>query len=165
MERACPHWLSFILDNSIRRRFTDRPGIVRRLGVEPGDTILEMGSGNGFFTSQLLNTANDVRVVLADIQRIMIAKTLKKLPPADAQRVLPLTVDAAAVGLRDGSVRRIFFYFVFHEVKNKALCAAEMHRVLAHGGMLGLWEPKVEVSHRQMEDFCAVSGIHVYNKR
>lgn len=156
MERACPHWLSFILDNPVRRRFTDRAGIARALSVEPGDLILEMGSGNGFFTSHLLNAAKGVRVVLADIQPRMIAKALKKLTPDDARRVLPVAVDAAMVGLRDQSVRRIFCYFVFHEVKDKTACAAEMYRVLAPDGTLGLWEPKAEVSHRMMEDFSAI---------
>lgn len=154
MEHVCPHWLSFILDNPVRRFFTDREGVVQRLSAQPGDRILELGCGNAFFTPFLLGCAPGVRVVMADIQPQMVTKALKKVHHDSRRYALPLVTHAGEISLKNASVNSIFLYFVFHEVQGKERAAAELYRVLAPGGHFCLWEPKMEVSVKLMAEFC-----------
>ncbi|HWR72739.1 MAG TPA: rRNA adenine N-6-methyltransferase family protein, partial [Nitrospirota bacterium] len=60
---VCPHWLSGILYNPLRKAFTDRLAVLRESGIRESSVVLEVGAGNGFFTEVLAGRARLVYAV------------------------------------------------------------------------------------------------------
>ena len=69
----CPSALAWLVDNLIRRRYM-RP-ILDRLGIAPGERVLEPGPGPGAFTiGATQRVGPEGRLIAVDIQPQMIAQ-------------------------------------------------------------------------------------------
>ncbi|MDH4028252.1 MAG: hypothetical protein OEU95_05440, partial [Nitrospirota bacterium] len=66
---VCPSWLSFILYNPLRLRFTDRDRIINDSCITPDSVVLEVGAGNGFLTEAIARVAK--RTVCVELQEGM----------------------------------------------------------------------------------------------
>jgi SAM-dependent methyltransferase len=68
----CPASFSWVVNNPIRRWYM-RP-VLDRVGICPGETVLELGSGPGVFTIEAARrTEPGGRLMVVDIQPRMIA--------------------------------------------------------------------------------------------
>ena len=73
---VCPSWLCFTFDNPVRKIFHDPVKIVAPY-ITPGDTVVDIGPGKGYFTlpmCQLVGGAQGGggRVIAVDIQEQML---------------------------------------------------------------------------------------------
>lgn len=100
------------------------------LGLQPGQTVLEVGAGTGKFTPRLLQTG--ARVIVLEPVQAMLAKLSKAYPEVEAHQG---TVQA--IPLADASVDVVVCAQAFHWFANHE-ALAEIHRVLKPGGRLGL---------------------------
>ncbi len=141
-----PVWAAFVLTGWWRRRL-DRGAVLDLAGIGPGETVLEVGCGPGFFTEALAERVANGKVIAQDIQEGMLRKMLaraRRFPRAD--NIEPLLADSADTGLADGSVDTVFCANVFEEIDKEgrvAATAAEINRVLKSGGRLFLGEHRV----------------------
>jgi len=143
----CPASFSWLVNNPIRRRYT-RP-ILDRVGIRPGERVLELGPGPGTFTVDAAQRVGpEGRLVVVDIQPEMIAQVERRVRAAGLANVETHVADAYHLPLDDASVDRAFLITVLPEIPDRARALAELRRVLRSpepaegkpGGVLSITE-------------------------
>ena len=72
-KHVCPSWLCFTFDNPLRRIFQD-PDKILSPYIRPGDTVVDIGPGKGYFTMPMCKlVGREGRVVASDIQERMLS--------------------------------------------------------------------------------------------
>ena len=117
-----------------------RRSIVRAaVGTAPGDAILDVGCGPGFYVAELLDeTGPSGRVVGVDSSPQMLAIAAKRTEGyANAE-----FHEGAAVALpvADNAFDRVLCVQVLEYVDDATAALAEMHRALRPGGRVVVWD-------------------------
>jgi ubiquinone/menaquinone biosynthesis C-methylase UbiE len=135
----CPASLSWVVDNPIRRRYM-RP-VLDRIGICPGERVLELGPGPGAFTVGAAKRAGtEGHLIAVDIQPEMIAQVERRVGEARLTNVETHVASAHSLPLESKSVDRAFLVTVLPEIPDRNRALAELHRVLRPGGMLSITE-------------------------
>lgn len=117
-----------LLEDVGRYRFCSRDELVDLLGVTPDAVVADLGSGTGFYATDVAPHVDTLYGV--DVQPIMHAKfQAKGLPP----NVRLVTAEAADLPLVDRSVDVVYSTMTFHEFAGTG-AMAEIGRVLRPGG-------------------------------
>jgi ubiquinone/menaquinone biosynthesis C-methylase UbiE len=133
----CPYALAWLVDNPIRRRYMG--SVLDRVGIQPGERVLELGPGPGAFTIEAARrTEPDGKLVAVDIQPKMIADV--KARAAGLSNVETHVASAYDLPLEDESVDRAFLVTVLPEIPDRQWALAELHRVLKPDGVLSITE-------------------------
>ena len=115
-----------------------RGKIVKALGEWPADPFgdaLEIGSGTGYFSLNLLQLGAIERLAATDISPEMLttlAETARRLDLAVETRV----TDAEALPFADESFDLVFGHAVLHHLPDLDQALSEFHRVLRPGGAI-----------------------------
>jgi ubiquinone/menaquinone biosynthesis C-methylase UbiE len=135
----CPASLAWIVDNPIRRRYM-RP-VLGRIGICPGERVLELGPGPGAFTLGAAQRAGtEGHLIAVDIQPEMIAQVERRVGEAGLTNVETHVASAHNLPLDSESVDRAFLITVLPEIPDRKRALAELRRVLRPGGMLSITE-------------------------
>jgi len=135
----CPFALAWIVDNPLRQRYMAR--VLDRVGIQPGERVLELGPGPGAFSVEAARRAGAGGTLAAvDIQPKMIAAVEKKAQEAGVTNIETHIASAYDLPLEDGSVDRAFLVTVLPEIPDRHRALLELHRVLKPGGMLSITE-------------------------
>lgn len=143
----CPAALSCIVNNPIRRRYM-RP-ILDRVGIRPGERVLELGPGPGVFTVDAAQrVGSEGQLVAVDIQPEMIAQVEKRIQEAGLTNVETHVASAYDLPLDDASIDRAFLVTVLPEIPDRQRALVELRRVLRRpepaegkpGGLLSITE-------------------------
>jgi SAM-dependent methyltransferase len=111
--------------------------VASRLGLAPGDTVLDVACGHGNFTTALARRVGpDGLVIGLDIASAMLARAARRVRAARLSNVLLIRGDALALPFGDGSVRRLNCSGGLHQFPSLERACAEFARVLAPGGAL-----------------------------
>jgi arsenite methyltransferase len=117
-----------------------RRGLVHAaLATEPGDRVLDVGCGPGFYVAELLDRVGPGgSVVGIDVSADMLAVAAQR---AEGHENVEFHEGAAtALPLPDESVDRAVSVQVLEYVEDIPGALREMHRVLRRGGRLVLWD-------------------------
>ena len=138
---------SGLLDNWVRR-LVHPPGKLLREFIRPGNVVLDIGSGSGFFTRAMARMVGDTgRVIAVDLQEAMLQKvqeTAQKeglLPRIRLHKARPDTLDISRRECADFALA----FYVVHEVPDAGRLLREIASLLVPGGRLLVVEPKGEV--------------------
>jgi SAM-dependent methyltransferase len=135
----CPAALSWLVDNPLRRRYM-RP-VLDRVGIRPGERVLELGPGPGAFTLEAARRAGPSgRLIAVDIQPQMVAQVRRRVKEAGLGNVELHVASAYDLPLEDGGVDRAFLITVLPEIPDRARALAELERVLSPTGVLSITE-------------------------
>ncbi len=135
----CPASLDWLVDNPIRSRYM-RP-ILDRVGIQPGERILELGPGPGAFTVEAAQRVRpEGRLIAVDIQPKVIAQVEERVREVGLTNVETHVADAYHLPLDDASVDRAFLVTVLPEIPDQSRALAELRRVLKLGGLLSITE-------------------------
>jgi SAM-dependent methyltransferase len=135
----CPASLAWLVNNPIRRRYM-RP-VLDRVGIRPGERVLELGPGPGAFTCDAAQRVGpEGQIVAVDIQPDMIAQVEARVREAGLSNVEAHVASAYDLPLDDDSVDRAFLVTVLPEIPDQARALAELRRVLKPGGVLSITE-------------------------
>ena len=121
-----------------------RDTVLDRARLRPGDTLLDVGTGDGLIAFGALERLGPSgRVIFSDISQDLLDHCRKA---ADAEGLLARCafVLAAAdrlTGVADASVDAVTTRSVLIYVKDKAAALREFYRVLKPGGRVSLFEP------------------------
>ncbi len=111
---------------------------LQRLPLQPGQTVLDLGSGPGFWTLPLAEIVGpEGRVWAMDASQEMLATLAERNPPPQVRTVLG---EAPHIPLPDASVDLAWAAFFLHEVALPAALLAEVARVLRPGGQVAILE-------------------------
>jgi len=135
----CPASLDWLVDNPVRRYYM--APVLDRVGIRPGERVLELGPGPGIFTVEATRRVGpEGRLVAVDIQPEMIAQVQKRVREAGLANVETQVSDAYHLPLDDESVDRAFLVTVLPEIPDRQRALAELHRVLKPDGVLSITE-------------------------
>ena len=127
--------------SSLRRRLFDPEKTLRGTRIQPGQTILEVGCGTGFFTIPAARLVGDRGSVLAmDVMVGYLEQVSEKAHTAGLENVSVLRRDALETRLESSSIDTVLLFGVipFPSLPLKRLLP-EMHRILKPDGNLAVW--------------------------
>jgi SAM-dependent methyltransferase len=146
---VCPWWLGPVLASPLRRLF-ESPERLLSPHVTPGMTVLEPGSGMGFFTlplARLVGTAG--KVICVDVQPRMIEGLRRRARRAGLlDRIESRICTPEELGLADWQERvdlAVVIHTV-HETGDAGRFLGQVAAALRPGGALLLVEPRGHVS-------------------
>jgi ubiquinone/menaquinone biosynthesis C-methylase UbiE len=135
----CPFALAWIVDNPLRQRYMAKA--LDRIGIRPGERVLELGPGPGAFSVDAARRAEPGgSLVAVDIQPQMIAAVEEKARQTGVTNIETHVASAYDLPLEDGSVDRAFLVTVLPEIPDRHRALLELHRVLKPGGLLSITE-------------------------
>jgi len=112
------------------------PGRMRaisRMGIRPGDAILEVGVGTGFNAPLY---PRDCLVTGVDLSEPMLDKARERLARKNIHNVRLLQMDAAELKFADKSFDIVYAPYLISVVPDPVKVAAEMRRVCRNGGRI-----------------------------
>jgi ubiquinone/menaquinone biosynthesis C-methylase UbiE len=150
-EHVCPASHAGFLSTPLRRLVTDPRRILGGL-VRPGDVVLDLGCGPGFFTLPLAQMVGEHgRVIAVDLQPEMLQKLSDRIEGTPLQsRVALQQCPVDTIGPTEPADLAVAFY-VLHEVPDQDRFLGEVHDALKPGGRLMLVEPAGHVSRSDFE--------------
>jgi len=148
---VCPHRFAFMLDNWIRR-LVQNPRKILAGYINPGDTVMDLGCGPGFFTIDMAKLVGpEGQVVAVDCQPQMLASTLKKASRKGvAGQVVAHRCEKNRIGY-DRKVDFILAYYMVHETPDPPAFFKETLALLEENGHLLVVEPRMHVSRKAFD--------------
>lgn len=135
----CPASLSWIVDNPIRRMYMKH--VLDRVGLIPGEHVLELGPGPGVFTVEAAQRLGATGCLIeVDIQPEMIAQVEERIRQAGLRNVETHVASAYELPLTSERLDRAFLVTVLPEIPEPRRALAELYRVLKPGGVLSITE-------------------------
>jgi cyclopropane fatty-acyl-phospholipid synthase-like methyltransferase len=130
-----------------REREEDCTTMLKALSLKPGQTVCDMGCGNGFYTLKLAKLVGEKGQVLAvDIQPEMLSLLDERAKEAKLTNIKPILGTTVDPNLPGGKVDLILCVDVYHEFSNPEAMLAAMRKSLKPGGRVALVEFRAEDS-------------------
>lgn len=115
--------------------------VLRRLGLEDGMAVLEVGGGPGFVTEQLLAALPASAITMIDRDPTMIVRATRYLQPGAGDRLQIVEASAMETGLPAAQFDFALARLVFQHLPDPVGAAREIWRVLRPGGWLVIIDP------------------------
>jgi ubiquinone/menaquinone biosynthesis C-methylase UbiE len=150
--RVCPWWLCFTFDN-IFRRWLQNPDRILGPYIKPGQTVLDVGPGMGYFTIPLARLVGDSgKVIAADIQKKMLDSLYIRAERAGVHDRIRLHLSVPdKIGIEEPVDFCLAFWMV-HEVVDQSLFLGEIAAGLKPNGLFLLAEPRIHVSWKSFNE-------------
>ena len=140
-DRRFDHTKMHALIGPEREARWDPPHFLSRLAIQPGQSVLDIGSGPGFWSLPLAQIVGPDGIVWAlDVSQEILDLLAQRNPPAQLRM---LRAELPQIELPSSSMDWIWAAFVFHEVTPPETLASEMRRLLKENGALAVldWRP------------------------
>jgi ubiquinone/menaquinone biosynthesis C-methylase UbiE len=135
--------LAAAMESRFRYRFFGPMHILQGADIHPGQTVLEVGCGTGYFTVAAAQLIGDNgRLIAMDVLPVSVEAVSKKVQSADLKNVRVVKGDAMNTQLDAESVDAVLLLGVIPAPMlplNRLL--PEMHRILKQGGTMAVWPP------------------------
>jgi ubiquinone/menaquinone biosynthesis C-methylase UbiE len=133
------------LTRESREREEDCKTMLAALHVKPGDTVCDLGCGNGFYTLKLARLVGDKgRVIAVDIQREMLGLLKDRAAEEKVTNIEPVLGTVVDPKLPAGVVDLVLLVDVYHEFSNPEEMLAAIHKSLKPHGRIALAEFRAE---------------------
>lgn len=121
---------------TLRSIFKKPERILREMGLQKGQTVLDYGCGIGSFSIPAAKMVSDDGIVYAlDIHPLAIKAVEKEIKKKGISNIKTI-LSSRGTGLPDESVDVVLLYDVFQMLSDKEKLLEELHRVLKSGGVL-----------------------------
>jgi SAM-dependent methyltransferase len=154
-----------ILQHPLRPLLHPVRSTLEKFRFKPGDTVLELGPGTGYFSVEASRMAGPRgRLLCLDIQPEMIASLRRRLDDRNVTTAHPMLADALNLPLADNSVDAAYLVTVLGEIPDRPQAVAELRRVLKAGGVLSISESLIDPDYQlegSVRDLCRASGFEV----
>jgi ubiquinone/menaquinone biosynthesis C-methylase UbiE len=140
-DRRFDHHKMHILIDPEREARWDPLRFLSRLAIQSGQSVLDLGSGPGFWSLPLAEIVGvDGTIWALDVSQEMLDLLAERNPPA---QVHLLRAELPQIELPTSSLDWVWAAFVFHEVTPPETLASEMRRLLKKNGAVVVldWRP------------------------
>jgi ubiquinone/menaquinone biosynthesis C-methylase UbiE len=130
-----------MMESRLRQWFMNPVKTLQGAGIEPGQTVLEVGCGTGFFSIPAAELIGDQGCLVAmDPLSDYTKRVSKKIRAAGLENVRVIKRDALDTGLDAASIDKVLLFGVlpFPSLPLNRLLP-EMHRILKAAGTLAVW--------------------------
>jgi demethylmenaquinone methyltransferase/2-methoxy-6-polyprenyl-1,4-benzoquinol methylase len=135
--------MAAIMESRLRYRFFGPTRILQGADIYPGQTVLEVGCGTGFFTlpaARLLG--NQGSLVAMDMLTVSVEAVTRRVQTADLKNVRVVKGDALDTQLAAESLDAVLLFGVIPApMLPMERLLPEMHRILKPGGTMAVWPP------------------------
>ena len=154
-EHVCPVWIGYLLASPIRKLFHNPQKILGPI-VQPGMTVLDVGSAMGFFSIPAAEmVGSEGRVICADCQPRMLEKLTQRARTAGVESQIEThACSTSSLGLEEleGQVDVARAVAMVHEAPDPERLLTEIFNTLKPGGLLLVAEPKGHVTDAQIKE-------------
>jgi protein-L-isoaspartate O-methyltransferase len=136
---ACPYGQRFWVEAP--HPLITRARLREILDPKPGERILEVGPGTGYYTLDAAEWVKpDGQVDVLDLQQEMLDHTMRRAAEAGLTNVIPTRSDATAMPYEDATYDAAYLTTVLGEIPDQDAALHELARVLKPGGRLVVGE-------------------------
>jgi ubiquinone/menaquinone biosynthesis C-methylase UbiE len=136
---ACPYGLSFSLD--LPHPSVTRSKLREVLSPEPGQRVLEIGPGTGYYALQAarwLEAGGTLEIL--DVQQEMLDHTMRRARALGVTNLVPTQGDAQTLPYPDDHFDSAYLVATLGEVPDKGRALRELRRILKRNGRLVVGE-------------------------
>lgn len=138
---ACPASLTFLLENPYMNAVAGPQTILKRLHLEEGMSLLDVGSGPGRLAIPAANIVGKKgEVVALDIQPKMLEKLQKRCEAMRIENIRLVNVSAGIAAIERNYFDRALLVTVLGEIPDKDTALQMIFRSLKKGGILSITE-------------------------
>jgi ubiquinone/menaquinone biosynthesis C-methylase UbiE len=143
---VCPWWFAYTFDNPIRRLFHNPQKMLGRY-VKPGQTVVDVGCGMGYFSLGLARLVGPTgKVISVDLQQKMLDRLWARAGQQGLQERIRLhRCQSNSIGV-DEPVDFALAFWMVHEVPNREAFLIQVRNLLKPAAHLLVAEPKFHVS-------------------
>jgi ubiquinone/menaquinone biosynthesis C-methylase UbiE len=145
---VCPWWLCYSFDNPFRK-WLHNPEAILGPYVRPGDTVIDIGAGMGYFTiplAKLVGPAGHVTAI--DVQGRMLAALTRRAERSGVSKIItPYLTGPDTLGPHS-PVQFILAFWMVHEVPDQQRFLAQIAHLLNSDGHLLIVEPLMHVPQK-----------------
>jgi ubiquinone/menaquinone biosynthesis C-methylase UbiE len=136
---ACPYNQRFWVEAP--HPIITRDRLRQVLVPQPGERILEIGPGTGYYTLEMAEWVGpEGAVEIFDVQQEFLDHTMRRAEEKGLSNVVPTLGDATELPHADDSVDAVVLTAVLGEIPDRAAALREIERVLRPGGRLVVGE-------------------------
>jgi protein-L-isoaspartate O-methyltransferase len=136
---ACPYGQRFWVEAP--HPLITRARLREILDPKPGERILEVGPGTGYYTLDVAEWVKpDGQVDVLDLQQEMLDHTMRRADDCGLTNVTPTQSDATAMPYEDATYDAAYLTTVLGEIPDQDAALRELARVLKPGGRLVVGE-------------------------
>jgi len=143
------------------REQEERPSIlIEALGVQPNQTVADIGAGTGYFTWRLAETVGpDGLVYAVDIQPEMLEELTRNMRSRNLQNYRPVQGSARNPKIPELTLDLAIMVDVYHEFSHPAEMLDALRKALKPGGRL------VFVEYRQEDPDVPIKRLHKMSEK
>jgi ubiquinone/menaquinone biosynthesis C-methylase UbiE len=131
----CPYQQRFFLE--VPHPFLTRARLRRILAPQPGERVLEVGPGTGYYTLDIAQQiAPDGVLDILDLQQEMLDHTMRKASECHITNIVPTQGDAQELPYPDATFDAAYMTVTLGEVPDQDAALRELRRVLKPSGRL-----------------------------
>jgi ubiquinone/menaquinone biosynthesis C-methylase UbiE len=136
---ACPYGQRFWVEAP--HPIISRERLREVLRPEPGERIVEIGPGTGYYTLDVAGWVGaDGKVEIFDLQQEFLDHVIRRAGERGLQNVVPTQGDATALPFEDASMDAVILTAVLGEIPDPVAALREIRRVLKADGRLVVGE-------------------------
>ena len=129
--------ISLMHDNPLLPIFRNPYKLLKAAGLKPGQKVLEVGCGPGFFTIPAAKiVGNEGFIYAVDVHPLAIKRVQKKVERGGIKNVSPVLANASNTGLPDRSIDLAFLFGLRYIAGGLENVIVEMRRILRPGAVL-----------------------------
>ncbi len=135
---ACPYALRFVL--RLPRRALARERLLEILAPRPGERVLEIGPGTGYYTLAVAAALDGGTLGIFDVSQEFLDEVIRTARDRGIDNITATQGDARQLPYDDDSFDAAFLVAVLGEIPDQDAALRELARVLRSGGRLVVGE-------------------------